>query len=189
MAATKFVGRFVASNVMMAPFKKPFPITCSGNDGLPVVIVAGVSSVSEGAAAATRNVMGPAVPPPGPGVVTVTGMLAIAAMSVELTEIDNCVFDMNVVVLDTPFHLTTDDAIKFVPVTVSVNPAPPANAFVGEIEVKLGTGLFGVTTVNGNLFTDGVCPPAGIPTQQARISNHTIALLFIRFLSNSDTFR
>ena len=51
--------------------------------------------------------------------------------------------------------MTTDVAMKFVPVRVSVNDAPPVNADVGAMVVSVGAGL----------FTENVCaevaPPPG----------------------------
>src|SRR5712692_10030303 len=46
----------------------------------------------------------------------------------------------NVVVRFEPFRRTTDEATKFVPVTVSVNPAPPAVALLGDSVAGTGTG-------------------------------------------------
>jgi hypothetical protein len=46
-----------------------------------------------------------------------------------------------VVVSPLPFHCTVDPVTKFVPVTVSVNAAPPAGALEGESEVAVGAGL------------------------------------------------
>ena len=40
-----------------------------------------------------------------------------------------------------PFHWTTDEEMKFVPVTVRVKAEPPAEAEVGLIEVRVGAGL------------------------------------------------
>ena len=48
---------------------------------------------------------------------------------------------MKVVVRSLPFHRRTDEAMKFVPVDVRVNPAPPAVTLLGEIELSVGAGL------------------------------------------------
>jgi hypothetical protein len=46
------------------------------------------------------------------------------------------------VVRGLPFHSTTEEAeTKFPPLRVSVNPAEPAGALVGEIELRTGLGL------------------------------------------------
>jgi xanthosine utilization system XapX-like protein len=71
----------------------------------------------------------------------------------------NCVVLTNVVVLAAPLNFTTDVDTNPVPFTVSVNPAPPAVALVGEIDVSVGAGLL---TVNVCAFD--VPPPAGFVT-------------------------
>jgi len=53
--------------------------------------------------------------------------------------------EMKVVLRAEPLKLTVDDALKFVPFTVSVNCAPPAIVDVGEIEVVVGTGFLTVS--------------------------------------------
>ena len=40
-----------------------------------------------------------------------------------------------------PFHCTTELGTRFDPFTVSVNPNSPANAFVGEMDITVGTGM------------------------------------------------
>src|SRR2546426_5435580 len=45
-----------------------------------------------------------------------------------------------VVVRSEPFQRTTDGATKLAPLTVSVNPAPPAVALLGESETAAGAG-------------------------------------------------
>jgi hypothetical protein len=57
----------------------------------------------------------------------------------------------NVVVLALPFHCATELLTKFVPVSVMVNPDPPAPMEVGEIDVSVGTG-FGGLMVNVSEF-------------------------------------
>ena len=54
--------------------------------------------------------------------------------------------EMNVVTRDDPFHCTDDDAIKLLPVRVRVKPTLPAVVDVGEMAVRVGAGLFTVTT-------------------------------------------
>jgi hypothetical protein len=48
---------------------------------------------------------------------------------------------LNVVVSVAPFQFTTLPEMKFVPVTVSVNPEPPTVPLVGAIELTVGAGL------------------------------------------------
>jgi hypothetical protein len=51
------------------------------------------------------------------------------------------VLDTNVVARALPFQFTTESARKFVPFTVNVNPAPPADVEEGLKVVVVGTGL------------------------------------------------
>ena len=62
-----------------------------------------------------------------------------------------------------PFQRTTEPVIKFVPLTVSVNPDPPAVAEVGLKLVVVGTGLSGLLIVK--VWALEVAPPgAGLNT-------------------------
>src|SRR5271163_2900430 len=95
------------------------------------------------------KVTAPDVPPPGVGLKTVTEAVPAVAMSPAGTAAVNCVPLTNVVVSPVPFHCTTETPLtKFVPVTVSVKPAPPAVAEVGKIVASVGAG-FGPVMVNG----------------------------------------
>jgi hypothetical protein len=87
------------------------------------------------------NVRPPDVPPPGAGFTAVTE--AVPAVATSLAEIAavNCLPLTKVVVRALPFHCTVAPETKFVPVTASVNPAPPAVALEGESEVGVGAGL------------------------------------------------
>jgi hypothetical protein len=82
------------------------------------------------------------VPPPGVVLNTVTAADPAVAMSAAVIAAVSCVSETNVVVWFTPFHFTTDPLTKSVPLTVSVNAAPPALAAAGLRLVVAGTGLF-----------------------------------------------
>src|SRR5207245_660233 len=81
------------------------------------------------------------VPPPGAGVNTVTVGVPATAMSAAGMAAVSWVAEANVVARAAPFHRTTDPVMKFVPVTVSVNPGPPAVAVAGLRPVVAGTGF------------------------------------------------
>lgn len=100
------------------------------------------------------------VPPAGAGLLTVTLNAPDAAMSAAEMAAVTCVALTKVVVLATPLKFTTVDVLKFVPFTVSVNPAPPFTSLDGEIVVSVGTGLF---MVNAE-FPDVPPPGAGLVT-------------------------
>jgi hypothetical protein len=99
------------------------------------------------------------VPPPGVGVNTVTAAVPGVAMSAAVIAAVNEVALTNVVVRALPFHCATEPLMKLVPVSVIVNPAPPAPSKFGEIDVSVGTG-FGGLIVNVSAF-DVV--PTGAP--------------------------
>lgn len=81
------------------------------------------------------------------------------AMSAAVMAAVNCVALTNVVVLATPLKFTVELAMKLVPVNVSVNAAPPAVPLVGEMDVRVGTGLFAMLTLK---FTAVEVPPPGV---------------------------
>ena len=62
------------------------------------------------------------VPPPGAGVRTWTDAVAADVRSLDGMAACSCVELVYVVGRATPFQSTTDDAVKLLPVTVSVNP-------------------------------------------------------------------
>src|SRR5436309_15107698 len=86
------------------------------------------------------KVRAPDVPPPGNGVNTVIWVVPAVVMSLEEMAARNSVLLTNVVVRSEPFQRTTDGAAKLAPLTVSVNPAPPAVALLGESEPAVGAG-------------------------------------------------
>ena len=90
----------------------------------------------------------PEVPPPGPGLKTVTTGLPAAAMSAagmlacRPTTREPPPDNTRVVVRSEPFHRTMDPEPNVEPFTVSVNAAPPAGALDDESEVMTGSGAF-----------------------------------------------
>lgn len=83
----------------------------------------------------------PDVPPPGDGFTTVTETVPAVVMSLAEIAAVKCVPLMKVVVGALLFHCTVEPETKLVPVTVSVNAAPPAVALEGESKVAVGTGF------------------------------------------------
>jgi hypothetical protein len=123
------------------PATKPVPFTVNEKAGPPAVALVGESAVMAGAGLLTANVELAEVPPPGVGLVTVTGKLPTAVMSAGEIAAVSCVALTNVVVLAAPLKFTTELETKPVPFTVNVKPAPPTVALVGEIVVIAGAGL------------------------------------------------
>ena len=84
-------------------------------------------------------------PPPGGGLVTVTGrVLPPVVRSLAGIAAVNFVAFTNVVSRAESFTLTLEVGEKFEPYTVSVKPSLPAVYDVGEMKDTVGTGLTGV---------------------------------------------
>jgi hypothetical protein len=99
------------------------------------------------------------VPPPGAGFVTVIEGVPAVAISAAVIAAVTCPPLANVVTLGLPLKFTTEVEIKFVPFTISVNPAPPAVVLPGTNEVIVGTGLLAPLMVNVEEFD---VPPPGV---------------------------
>lgn len=165
VALTNVVVLAVPLNFTDELATKPVPLTVSVKAGPPVVAVFGESEVIVGAGLFTVNGEVVDVPPPGAGLVTVTLNVPAVAMSGAAIEAVTCVAFTNVVVLAVPLKFTTEDELKFVPLTVNVKAAPPANVLVGESDVSVGNGLF---TVNGE-FPEVPPPGAGFVTVTLKV--------------------
>ena len=76
-----------------------------------------------------------------PQLTTVTEALPAVAMREAGTVAVSCVAETNVVVSAVPFQFTVEIAAKFVPLTVNVNPGPPAVAQVGLSELMVGDAM------------------------------------------------
>jgi hypothetical protein len=126
------------------------------NAPLPTAAVLGEIEVAVGTGLLIVNVLAAEVPPPGVGLNTVTEAVPAVVMSAAVIWACSCVLLTNVVVRSLPFQRTTEVTAKFVPVAVSVKAAPPATALVGEIELRVGTGLVAVMV---NVFAAEVPPP------------------------------
>jgi hypothetical protein len=121
---------------------------------LPTTPLVGVMFVTAGQAGLIWNVSAFETPPPGAGLKTVTLAVPAAAMSLAGICAVNCVPLTTVVVRSLPFHLTIEPPMKFVPLTVSVKPTPPAAAALGVMLVNVGVGL----VVTPACVTVKVCP-------------------------------
>jgi len=165
VALTTVVVRAVPFHCAVVPLPNPLPVSVNVNAAPPAVALVGEIAVSVGPPAAIGKVSAAEVPPPGVGVTTVTDTLAAVAMSVALMAAVSCVALTTVVVRALPFQFTVEPFTKLLPVTVSVNAAPPATAPAGLKLVSVGAGLLtekvsaaevpppgvGVKTVTGTL--------------------------------------
>src|SRR5262245_12201714 len=127
--------------VLELPFQRtdefatsPVPLTVSVKAGPPAVAPEGNSAVRAGAglgAVETVKVRALEVPPPGVGLTTVTWGVPAAATSAAVIDAVTWVPLTRVVVRLFPFHLTVVPVTKLLPLTVRVNPPPPAAALPG----------------------------------------------------------
>jgi hypothetical protein len=106
------------------------------------VTIAGVSEERTGTGFAIVNTIADDVPPPGVGFTTV--ICAVPALAMSLAGIAAVSWELltYVVFRDAPFQLTVDPVTKPMPLAVSVNPAAPAAAVVGDTEAREGAGFF-----------------------------------------------
>src|SRR6266404_66681 len=121
VALTKTVVRTAPFQLTVEPLTKPVPVTVSVKAALPAAVLVGDSAARVGDELFTVNVCAAEVPPPGAGVTTVS-----------------CVALTNVVVRVAPFQRTLEPLTKLVPLTVSVDAAPPTPALEGESDASVG---------------------------------------------------
>src|SRR5439155_14232400 len=81
------------------------------------------------------------VPPPGADDTTVTSAAPGLAMSAAAIAAVSLVVLTNVVGRGVPFHCSVEAGTKLPPVTVSVNPRPPAVALLGTSMLSVGMGF------------------------------------------------
>ena len=92
----------------------------------------------------TEKLAAAEVPPPGAGFDTVTESVATVVKSVAGMDAVNAVELTNVVDTGLALKLTTELALKFEPLTESVNAGLPTATLVGEMLFKTGSGLLTV---------------------------------------------
>jgi len=135
---------------------KLVPLTVRVNCVLPTVVDIGLIEVVVGTGFRTVKIWLFDVPPPGAPFTTVTAAVVATVRSEVSIEAARVVVETKVVVLAKPFHRTEEEALKFVPVSVSAKPLLPAVVDVGEMEVKVGTGLLIVSVCEFDV------PPPGV---------------------------
>lgn len=144
VALTQVVVRALPFQFTVDALTKFDPFTVKLNVVPPAVAPAGESDEISGIGMLGGVIVklpAPLLPPPGGGLVTTTFADPAAAMSVAGIAAVICVGLTYVVARGEPFQLTTDFVRSEEPLTVSVNPSLPAAAEVGEIVVRIGTGL------------------------------------------------
>src|SRR5882762_5030078 len=154
VALTKVVVRVAPFQRTLEPLTKLLPFRVRVKAAPPTLALEGESDVSEGAGVVIVNVWAPEVPPSTPGIVTVTWAVPTAAMSETGIAAVTCVALTRVVVRAAPFQRTLAPMSNPVPVSVSVNPAPPAVALEGDSAVSVGP-----PALTGRLSAADVPPP------------------------------
>ena len=99
------------------------------------------------------------VPPPGVGFVTVMEAEPAAAISAARIVAVTWLPLLSVVARGLPLKFTTDVEIKFVPLTIRENVAPPAVVALGTNEVIVGTGFPPPVPVSVKVTEFEVAPP------------------------------
>jgi hypothetical protein len=120
------------------------PVTVRLSAGEPAAAEFGLSEVSVGVgfeAGVIVKATAAELPPPGAGLLTVIDALPAACRSPVLTCAVSDVALLYVVGRAAPFHIAVDDEMKFVPVSVIVTAAEPADAEAGLIDVSVGAGF------------------------------------------------
>jgi hypothetical protein len=145
VALTNVVAFAAPLKFTVAPLTKPVPVTVRVKAAPPAVALLGESEVMTGGGLVTLKLTPAEVPPPGAGLVTVTGNVPTVAISAVVIAAVTWVELTKVVILADPLKFTVAPLTKFVPVTVRVNAAPPAVALEGERAVIAGTGLLTVS--------------------------------------------
>ena len=147
------VVRFAPCHRTTEPETKPEPVTVSVKAPPPATAEFGLMLEMTGAGLLMLKVTAFDVPPPPPGLKTVTEAVPATAMSLARIVAVLWVPPEPDVARFEPFQRTTVPPAKFEPLTVSVKLEPPASAEFGEI-----------------LLMDGVCALTAA-AEQARIMN------------------
>ncbi len=149
------LGAVVDANASqsLTPPRPPLSVTVSeppGETELALMVKVG--------AWLTVKFTGADVPPPGPGVNTVTCAVPTAATSAAEIAACRLVLLTNVVGRAAPFQRTTESDMKLLPVTVSVSPGPPTLVLLGDSAVTSGAGRSDGSTVMVGLVAPRVKP-------------------------------
>ena len=124
---------------------KLVPLTVSVKDDPPAVVEVGLIDDKVGTGLLTVSVCAFEVPPPGAGFTTVIKSDPPTVISDAGTVTVMVVLETEMIVSGTPLKSTVEEALKLVPLTVSVKDDPPAVVEVGLIDDKVGTGLLTVS--------------------------------------------
>ena len=153
---TNVVVRALPFHCTVEDGTKLVPVTVNVKPAPPVKAELGFKEVIVGAGLLIVKFRALETPPPGAGLETVTIAVPPVAMSAAVMAACKLVLDTNVVVRALPFHCTVEEDTKPVPVTVSVNAAPPA---IVELMFRDSTAGAGLLIVKANALLE---PPPGL---------------------------
>ena len=140
-AGCRYGGLLNATREPLAPCIKLFPAIIKFPVGLPQVDDVVEIDAIFGCGLFTVNVWEFEVPPPGDGLNTVTGYVPAVVILEEGTEAVSWFEETKTVVMADPLKLIVELDTKLVPLTVKLNPVPPAVADWGDMLVVVGTRL------------------------------------------------
>jgi len=143
-----------------SPFAKPVPFTVRVRpNGLQYALRAKKLSTRKGMRSSAQtigNATAPEAPPPPPDVRlnTVTWAVPAEATSAAVIAAVNCVAPTYVVARLAPFHCTTEQGTKLLPVTLRLNAPVPTVALAGRSAAIAGIGSaeLGADVVKGSVF-------------------------------------
>ena len=162
---TKVVVNVVPFHLITELLRKLLPLAVNVKVAAPAVTLVGEIETRLGTGLLpTGDIVklnGAVVPPPGVGVLTVTGTVPAVLTWAALTEAVNCKPLTKVVGNAVPFQLITELLIKFVPFTVRVNAADPAVTLAGDNELIVGRGFVAIVPIVNTSVLE--LPPPGVP--------------------------
>lgn len=164
---TNTVSKAVLPNFVTALSVKLVPSIINRNATPPLVAESGLKLVMVGSGGLMVNVAPVEVPP---AVVTVTLILPAVAIRLAGTDAASSVELMNIVVSAVPPHLIVAADVKFLPLTVRRNAAPPAVAELGLKLVIVGSGGLMVNVAAAEVPPAVVTVTLAVPTVEIRLA-------------------
>src|SRR5260370_4777626 len=148
VALTNVVVSAVAFHCTLVPLMQFVPLTVRVNPAPPAGTEFGLRLLIVGGGGLMAKTAGADVPP-----LVVTVIFAAPGLAIRLagTLAVTCVALTNVVVSAVAFHCTLVPLMQFVPLTVRVNPAPPADTEFGLMLLIVGSGGLMVKTADADV--------------------------------------
>jgi hypothetical protein len=177
VAVTKVVGSAEPFHCTVAAKANPLPITVSVRPEAPAVAELGLRPLTVGRERSIVNGAPAQVVPP---LLTVMAAVPAEAIRLLLTVAANCVAVIRVVGSAAPFHCTTDPEANPLPITVSVNAAPPVVAALGLRLIIVSALIVKLTPLEApppGFATDTVAVPAEATRLAGTAAINCVALM------------